>query len=747
MLQQRRRSWRSCSLTHMLLFLSTYLSTAAAEWGPIQDSVYYIGNDIAVSHPHTDIDSCQHACLGTPGCVVVVWIPHADGTCLLKSHPGVAAPMANAKAVALLHRPSPMQPSSTRTAPAPSWPRSSSMTVQAASFGQMTYHYVPRAMWVNTIPPRYFTHALNRTEDVFRTEYLNHPKDDLLTPFVTVESVGECADVARTNRRTFFTYINRTQACVAHVFGGTPSRVTVASSSSMSIQTLPLPVGTVVASYHATTTASCHDDCVHDRLCVMSSVIKSNCTLMAPLGAPTDDVYAGWVVDPVTVYERDGLNIATTAATTLASGHIDVIDRIPNVTSVGDCCAHLVRHDQQFFVYDASNQACTLLTIQSAAETSEVTSYLAIAESLVEPRPLPRLLLPVDPTRLQDLPSDTTQAACQRACQPTLHQCFGSVFDAADHSCRLYLAASSSSIDVPSHANHTFGWLALSALPMSIDDAAVDTVHVFGTAHQDDHELFMSADVVAALQSPTTKVVFIYITAGDAAETNGWWEARELGTLAATKKMIHAAGRFDSMQARTKVVVSNKTITKVVLGNAVHYFMRIGEDRLMDLFMGVPHIHASAVDNPLDLYTTLIEIEGVVTALMELEVAASRPPTIRLGASEFKNFRPGDEQVDHQLHMWTGNLMANVVARHPLWSACVDQTYYFGYQRWLDLVNMEEHARLLQRSAWLRLSNAINGVYKACYPVWFDHAQHLGRQYVARHEPRQRPCNDKIDEA
>ena len=59
------------------------------------------------------------------------------------------------------------------------------------------------------------------------------------------------------------------------------------------------------------------------------------------------------------------------------------------------------------------------------------------------------------------------------------------------------------------------------------------------TAHEDDWELFRGEQAYRDLATPTKKVVFIYVTAGDAGQTNGWWEAREQGALAAVRELCH----------------------------------------------------------------------------------------------------------------------------------------------------------------------------------------------------------------
>lgn len=50
-------------------------------------------------------------------------------------------------------------------------------------------------------------------------------------------------------------------------------------------------------------------------------------------------------------------------------------------------------------------------------------------------------------------------------------------------------------------------------------------------AHQDDWQLFMSPQALTDLAAANTRVVFIYTTAGDAGEDNGWWQGRRDGAL------------------------------------------------------------------------------------------------------------------------------------------------------------------------------------------------------------------------
>ncbi|HEX3682020.1 MAG TPA: PIG-L family deacetylase [Bryobacteraceae bacterium] len=91
------------------------------------------------------------------------------------------------------------------------------------------------------------------------------------------------------------------------------------------------------------------------------------------------------------------------------------------------------------------------------------------------------------------------------------------------------------------------------------------SVCLYVVAHQDDWQLFHGQQAFADLQETGNRVVFIYTTAGDAGRTDGWWQARELGALAAQgaplanletvainghSVSLHEAGSFASYHLR-----------------------------------------------------------------------------------------------------------------------------------------------------------------------------------------------------
>jgi len=88
--------------------------------------------------------------------------------------------------------------------------------------------------------------------------------------------------------------------------------------------------------------------------------------------------------------------------------------------------------------------------------------------------------------------------------------------------------------------------------------------------HQDDWELFRGNAAYQDLKSANARVVFVYATAGDAGMTNGWWEARERGAVAAVRKAVGPAPlTVDIAQ------FLGHPIVRYTSGNSASYFLRL----------------------------------------------------------------------------------------------------------------------------------------------------------------------------
>ncbi|RHY53866.1 hypothetical protein DYB30_013635, partial [Aphanomyces astaci] len=85
-----------------------------------------------------------------------------------------------------------------------------------------------------------------------------------------------------------------------------------------------------------------------------------------------------------------------------------------------------------------------------------------------------------------------------------------------------------------------------------------------------------------------------------------------------------------------------------------------------------------------------------------------------------------DKGNDHQLHVGTGKLFADALAAEPGLQGCVTTTTFYGYQHWLEAINMKEPMVSFQRRVWLALAAALDPVYPG-KDVWSNHVMNLGR--------------------
>ena len=104
--------------------------------------------------------------------------------------------------------------------------------------------------------------------------------------------------------------------------------------------------------------------------------------------------------------------------------------------------------------------------------------------------------------------------------------------------------------------------------------AAYTSLVFYVGAHQDDWELFRGNAAMKDLADPTTRVVFIYASAGDAGRTDGWWEARERGAVAAVRSGVGAAPlTIDHVR------VNDHAILRYTSRNSASYFLRLPDGR------------------------------------------------------------------------------------------------------------------------------------------------------------------------
>ncbi|ETW03789.1 hypothetical protein H310_05155 [Aphanomyces invadans] len=304
----------------------------------------------------------------------------------------------------------------------------------------------------------------------------------------------------------------------------------------------------------------------------------------------------------------------------------------------------------------------------------------------------------------------STASDCYKLCVPSQNLCFASVFDSATKTCTY--------VQPSFNAASTLGWIIPKTLPDTM--ATVNQVDFYVTAHQDDHELFMSAPIYYSIKDPTTKSVFVYLSAGDADQKDGWWQARETGTLAATRTWVNMFGKFSPTAVNTTVLVKGHHIQKISIGNAVHYFLRLSEDNLEEVLNS--NKKKAPFDQPNEFYAGAQAVKDVLKAIIVAEATK-----VSMVTAHYSDFLV-DPNGDHTLHVASGRILAELLDTDTLFKSCISQIPYFGYQHWLDTVNMNDPEMSAQRAAWFGLGVGILTQYAR--DTWSDHSVALGRTYT-----------------
>ena len=133
-----------------------------------------------------------------------------------------------------------------------------------------------------------------------------------------------------------------------------------------------------------------------------------------------------------------------------------------------------------------------------------------------------------------------------------------------------------------------------------------DRVAFYVTAHQDDWELFRGEQAFADLKMLNTKIVFVFTTAGDAGQTDGWWEAREQGALAAVRAALPASPLTIYIAN-----IAGHPIIKYSCANSVVYCMRLPDGNIDGV--GFPSTGNNSLAKLRDANAPIIAVDGSTT--------------------------------------------------------------------------------------------------------------------------------------
>ncbi|ETW03781.1 hypothetical protein H310_05147 [Aphanomyces invadans] len=520
--------------------------------------------------------------------------------------------------------------------------------------------------------------------------------------YINVTSQGECATITAAYANNFFTYWPSRLYCLVHINSLASTLQMVTASGQAIVYPQASDDAFVFNSVsNVATNADCVQACRVKGNCAgieYASAAKT-CKQYQPRGSTFPDVVAGWVYDPVSNVDSGGVQYSQMTMSALPAAYVK--ESIPGVASLQACASSAKTKANTLFGYNANTKVCVMY-----APIASATKQLSLVNT-----PLVPVLL--SGTFGSDVVSGamtaSTASDCYKLCVPSQNLCFASVFDSATKTCTY--------VQPSFDAASTLGWIIPKTLPDTM--TTVNQVDFYVTAHQDDHELFMSAPIYYSIKNPSTKSVFVYMSAGDASRTDGWWQARETGTLAATKSWVNSFGMYTPVARVETVLMNGHHIQKISIGNAIHYFLRLSESDLESVLNN--NLQRSPLDRPTEAYAGAGAVKAVVKSIILAEAKAVAKVT-----ASYSNYliNPSD---DHVLHVASGRVTAELLNSDALFKSCVSQTPYFGYQFWLDAVNMKDPEKLSQRALWLSLSVGIYNQHGSY--TWSDHSPELGRTY------------------
>ena len=259
-------------------------------------------------------------------------------------------------------------------------------------------------------------------------------------------------------------------------------------------------------------------------------------------------------------------------------------------------------------------------------------------------------------------------------------------------------------------------------------------------AHPDDWQLFMNPSAWDDARSPTpnTRVVFIYLTAGDAGlgttsegRPEPYYIAREEGALRATRFIVDAAD-FGEEDQWEEVWINGKELPRYVYKNTASYFFRLpdgnfngqgfpltGNQSLQKLHQGTLST-LSSIDDTLsfqgweDLTQTLVE-------LARFEVEDSRTVSINI-----VDPRPAFNWIDHSDHRHTGIAVLDAIKPFP----CIKKKLFVSYITALLPRNLNSKFLIVEAAVW---GVTTSGLSDFGHRNTFDalHEHWLGRNYFS----------------
>lgn len=249
-------------------------------------------------------------------------------------------------------------------------------------------------------------------------------------------------------------------------------------------------------------------------------------------------------------------------------------------------------------------------------------------------------------------------------------------------------------------------------------------------AHQDDDFLFMNPDIAADIRSGRC-VRTMYLTAGDAGQTYGYWSNRELGAKAAYAQMYGVpntwrdqremiAGKFVTVSYLDQAPGAALVFLRLPDGN-MHGegFAETRHESLQRLMQGgAGEIHS--VDDG-----TAYSQDQIITLLAEV-MAADMPDKIRSQGGGYTEV--GGEQGDHSDHLAGGALARLSAKKYGAAHTLISYTGYPTRTQPVNLIGSDAAAKEQTFLIYAKYDGAVCQTVSECQQT-YTYGSYLARQY------------------
>jgi GlcNAc-PI de-N-acetylase len=290
---------------------------------------------------------------------------------------------------------------------------------------------------------------------------------------------------------------------------------------------------------------------------------------------------------------------------------------------------------------------------------------------------------------------------------------------------------------------HLTALMLVFALAISASRAHSSSVF-YVIAHEDDWQLFMNPNAYYDVQNPLSKVIFIYVTAGDAglgvepakSASVPYYVARENAANSAIRFMADIASPLKESTSNT-AILNGHSIHRVIYKNTASYFLRLPDGNgdgsgfantgnwSLQQFRSGQAAKGNAIDSS-TIYVHWKDLAATVREMIVSEMVGATDATINIPES--------DAQLNigsHPDHLNTSLLVEEAIDGLK----CINRNFYLDYVTARKPINLFPEDQDIKSGVFAITAAAVS---QFGYPSTWDptHRSWLGRQYRRVEPPR-----------